>query len=41
VHSTVATEGQTESNWSIEVVDNDLPGVWLFAILLGCRRWHR
>jgi len=26
---------------SIEVGDNDLPVAWLFAIVLGCRGWHR
>lgn len=26
---------------SIEVLDNDLPAPWLFAILLGCRNWRR
>lgn len=26
---------------AIEVGDNDLPAAWLFAILLGCRNWHR
>jgi len=34
-------EERAESAWSIDVLDNDLAGVWLFAILLGCRRWHR
>jgi hypothetical protein len=28
------------SSWMIDVLDNDLPAVWLFAILLACRRWH-
>jgi hypothetical protein len=36
-----APEAQAESTWLIEVVENDLPSVWLLAILLGCRRWHR
>jgi hypothetical protein len=31
----------TGSNWLIEVLDNDLPSVWLFAILIACYRWHR
>ncbi|HCU91505.1 MAG TPA: hypothetical protein DHU96_01580 [Actinobacteria bacterium] len=26
---------------SIEAGDNDLPAHWLFAILVGCRSWHR
>jgi hypothetical protein len=26
---------------AIEIGDNDLPAAWLFAILLGCRNWHR
>jgi hypothetical protein len=26
---------------SVEVGDNELPAAWLFAILLGCRNWHR
>jgi hypothetical protein len=36
-----AAEGADTGTWSIDVADNDLPAVWLFAILVGCRRWGR
>jgi hypothetical protein len=36
-----ATDDDSTATWSIEVADNTLPAVWLFAILVGCRRWGR
>lgn len=35
------SEESTGPNWLIEVLDNELPGVWLFAILIACNSWHR
>ncbi len=40
-HGNGDPEESTGSNWLIEVLDNDLPSVWLFAILIACDRWHR
>ncbi len=40
-HGNDDSEESTGSNWSIEVLNNDLPSVWLFAILIACYRWRR
>jgi hypothetical protein len=38
---TADTDRESDVLRSVEVLDNDLPGVWLLGILIGCRRWHR